>query len=88
MDVIIANLILYSIVATYVLYAFGIFFVLRQRIRLGYGLLALTALWGIIPAIAAGSFPGVISATLSTAFFIALVAWFASKYTLAKKNKQ
>ena len=88
MDLIIANLILYSMIATYVLYAFGIFFVLRQRIRLGYGLLALTVLWGIIPAIAAGSFPGVISAMLSTAFFIALVAWFASKYTLIKKSKQ
>jgi hypothetical protein len=88
MNGIIANLILYGMIATYVLDALGIFFVLRQRTRLGYGLLASTALWGIIPAIAAGSVPGIISATLSTAFFIALVAWFASKYALIKKNKQ
>jgi ABC-type Mn2+/Zn2+ transport system permease subunit len=88
MNIVIVNLILYGTIAAYVLDVLGIFFVLRQRTRLGYGLLALTALWGIIPALMMGSIPSAISATLSTAFFIALVAWFASKYALVKKSKQ
>ncbi len=80
-------IIAYGIIATYMVFALGVFFVLRRKTRLGYALLAATLLWGIIPAFISGSIYGVVDAVVGTVFFISLVAWFASKYELVKRVK-
>lgn len=72
-------------IATYITIILGTYFVLRQKMKLGYVLLVVSFLYDVVFISLRISVDAGVNALFYIAIFMCIVAWFGMNYELKKK---